>query len=174
MRRVLAHAFSKTALAEQQPLIMSYIKLFIDRLEDKILAQKGSAGAGLDLSLWYNFLTFDIIGDLSLGESFDTLRSGSYHQWIANILAGLKLIPFIRFLQLYPALGCAVKMLGRLIPPIAKAQTAHHNFTIEKVEKRLNLETERKDFMTSVELPASFVHRAIPPLLIRVTFADAM
>lgn len=110
----------------------------------------------MDLSKWYNFLTFDIIGDLALGESFDTLQSGSYHQWIATIFKGLKLIPFIRFLQLYPALGQTVSRLGAAIPPVAKAQKAHHNFTVQRLERRMNLETQKKDFITYVETTLNY------------------
>lgn len=33
----------------------------------------------VDISDWLNFTTFDIIGDLSYGQSFNSLQSAAYH-----------------------------------------------------------------------------------------------
>lgn len=38
----------------------------------------GSTEAGIDMALWFNLLTFDVIGELAFGQSFDGLKSGMY------------------------------------------------------------------------------------------------
>lgn len=64
LRRSLAHGFSDRGVREQQPIIQGYIDLLIRRLREK-----GEDGAKpLDMAAWYNFTTFDIIGDLAFGE----------------------------------------------------------------------------------------------------------
>ena len=70
-RRALAHAFSKQALLEQEPILKGYVDLFVKRLRE--MAAKGEAA---NMVSWYNFCTFDIIGDLSFGEPFGCLNEG--------------------------------------------------------------------------------------------------
>jgi hypothetical protein len=70
-RRALAHAFSKQALMEQEPILKGYVNLFVERLGE--LAQRGEP---VNMVSWFNFCTFDIIGDLSFGEPFGCLREG--------------------------------------------------------------------------------------------------
>lgn len=54
MRKFLSNAFSDRSLKEQEHLI----------------------AGGIDISIWFNLLTFDIIGELAFGESFGGIRSG--------------------------------------------------------------------------------------------------
>jgi cytochrome P450 len=71
-RRALAHAFSKQALLEQEPILKGYVDLFVKRLRE--MAHKGEAA---NMVSWFNFCTFDIIGDLSFGEPFGCLQEGT-------------------------------------------------------------------------------------------------
>jgi hypothetical protein len=70
-RRALAHAFSKQALLEQEPILRGYVNLFVQRLRE--MAHDGKPA---NMVSWFNFCTFDIIGDLSFGEPFGCLREG--------------------------------------------------------------------------------------------------
>ena len=70
-RRALAHAFSKQALLEQEPILKGYVNLFVQRLRE--MAHRGEAA---NMVSWFNFCTFDIIGDLSFGEPFGCLNEG--------------------------------------------------------------------------------------------------
>ena len=72
-RRALAHAFSQKALMEQEPILQGYVKKFITNL--RRLAQEKTP---VNLVSWFNFCTFDIIGDLSFGEPFGCLEEGMY------------------------------------------------------------------------------------------------
>lgn len=64
LRRTMAHGFSDRSMREQQPLIKGYIDLLIRRLREH-----GEDGKKpVDLAAWYNFTTFDVIGDLAFGE----------------------------------------------------------------------------------------------------------
>lgn len=70
-RRALAHAFSKQALLEQEPILKGYVDMFVKRLRE--MAHRGDAA---NMVSWFNFCTFDIIGDLSFGEPFGCLEEG--------------------------------------------------------------------------------------------------
>ena len=65
MRRLLGHAFSGKALREQEPLIQSYVHNLISGLHRH--TQDRNKGK-VDLADWYNWTTFDVVGDLSFGR----------------------------------------------------------------------------------------------------------
>jgi cytochrome P450 len=70
-RRALAHAFSLKALMEQEDILQGYVSKFIAGLK-----AMGDRGEMFNLVNWYNFTTFDIIGDLAFGEPFGCLDRG--------------------------------------------------------------------------------------------------
>ncbi|OKL57586.1 hypothetical protein UA08_07275 [Talaromyces atroroseus] len=74
MRRLLSHAFSESSLRGQGPIIGSYVNLLIQRLHD--VAQNGARS--VDLVPWFNYTTFDIIGDLAFGEPFNCLQGSRF------------------------------------------------------------------------------------------------
>lgn len=39
---------------------------------------------------WYNYATFDIIGDLAFGSDFGCLASSNYHPWVSIIFGAIK------------------------------------------------------------------------------------
>lgn len=59
IRKFFAHAFSETALVEQEPLLTFYFELLISKLKQLI---DGPAQGRVDIMAYYNFTTFDIIG----------------------------------------------------------------------------------------------------------------
>jgi cytochrome P450 len=71
MRRFLSHAFSQRSLSEQESLIADVIDKFVEQLDGK--ARDGTA---IDLSKWFIMMTFDIIGELAFGESFQGIETG--------------------------------------------------------------------------------------------------
>jgi hypothetical protein len=52
----------------QEPLLKSYVDKFIHEI-----SQRACRGESIDMSRWFNFATFDVIGDLAFGEPFDLL-----------------------------------------------------------------------------------------------------
>jgi cytochrome P450 len=59
MRKFLAPAFSERSLREQEGLVTQVIDEFIDQV-----GQRGNSKEGVDMTMWTNLLTFDIIGEL--------------------------------------------------------------------------------------------------------------
>ena len=77
-RRLLSHAFSEKALAEQESLLQSYVDLLISQLGKSAAATKESQ----DMVQFYNWITFDIVADLLFGEPFGCLRDCKTHQYV--------------------------------------------------------------------------------------------
>jgi cytochrome P450 len=71
MRRIWAHGFSQQALQKHEELEQKYVDLFINQI-----GKYGDSGKGIDLTEWFNFLTFDIIGELVFGEGFGATKTG--------------------------------------------------------------------------------------------------
>lgn len=140
-RRVMAHGFSAQAMLNQQPIILKYVNMLFERLRD--LAQRGSGP--IDLVSWFNYTTFDIIGDLSFGEPFGCLESSTYHPWVRLIFDSLKNAAWAVNMNRYPALAGVLKFL---IPKeIANKLAENKLLTEEKVRKRLSMAYERPDLM---------------------------
>jgi len=59
--------FSEKALRDQEGLIGGYVDTLINKL--RVAVRHGSSV--VDIKVWMNLTTFDITGDLMLGESFD-------------------------------------------------------------------------------------------------------
>ena len=71
MKRKLSHGFSVKALSEQEGIVHDYVNKLIKQINVH------AAGPGGDeMVKWYNFFTFDLIGDLAFGESFGSLNDG--------------------------------------------------------------------------------------------------
>ena len=56
---------------EQESLVSSAVDKFVNKI-----GVVGISDEGLDLTKWFNIMTFDIIGDLAFGEAFHGIESG--------------------------------------------------------------------------------------------------
>ena len=71
MKKLLSHAFSQRSLTEQESLVSTAVDHFIETI-----GKTGASQEGLNITTWFNILTFDIIGDLAFGETFRGIESG--------------------------------------------------------------------------------------------------
>jgi len=145
-RRVIAHAFSDAAVKEQETLVKKYVDMLFDHLRSDAVQ-----GQPTDMLKWYNFTTFDIIGDLVFGEPFNCLSNSNYHPWVDAIFGAIKSgtqdvalmkMPWIRWLL---ALMVSKEDLQKRIDNKAMSK--------EKTNRRLALgpaPNGRKDIMTYV------------------------
>ncbi|KAL8990514.1 MAG: hypothetical protein Q9177_000845 [Variospora cf. flavescens] len=128
IRKLLSHAFSETALREQEPILMYYFHLLVSKLKEQM---DGPAAGKVDIMSWYNFTTFDIIG---------------------NMFQSIKFLGIMRFAAHYPAIDRVFKLLLSAIPSVADLRKSHFDFTRKNTESRLDRNTDRKDFTTYVRL----------------------
>ncbi|AEO64353.1 uncharacterized protein THITE_2110425 [Thermothielavioides terrestris NRRL 8126] len=143
-RRLLSHAFSEKALRGQEDIMKRYIDLLISKL-----GERARAGETVDIVRWYNFTTFDLIGDLAFGEPFGCLESGGYHPWVAMIFQIIKLSVFTEVMRRYPALRHLVKLF---VPSqLVRSQKEHFALAQETARRRLESgNVSREDFMSYI------------------------
>ena len=145
IRRLLSHAFSDKALREQEPLIQSYVDNLINGLKKQI---DGPAKGRVNLADWFNWTTFDVIGDLSFGESFNCLKDTRYHPWVSMIFDSLRLVVLTSVTMRFPPLQ---RLLKIYVPKRAtQAREEVQALATEKVERRMNTKTTRPDFLAYI------------------------
>ena len=124
--------------------MQKYFDLLVQRLQENI---DGPNKGRVDLTHWYNFLTFDIIGDLCYGEPFNALENREYHKWMKNIFGGVKFSRVLKIAEAYEPLMLLLRATMKLIPAVGRARKEHIEFTELKTARRLDMKTDRKDFM---------------------------
>jgi cytochrome P450 len=143
-RRLLSHAFSDSSLRGQEPIIKGYVDLLIQRLHEN--ANDGTKA--LDMVAWYNFCTFDVIGDLAFGEPFDCLKNSDYHEWVKLIFSHLKFGTYANVARRIPG---TKYVLPRITPKrVMNQRNWHMQLTKEKVMGRLQKSNERVDFFGNI------------------------
>ncbi|CAN8100931.1 unnamed protein product [Discula destructiva] len=140
-RKILAASFSESSLTAQEPILLGYANLLVKQLRER--AQKGEV---IDAWAWFNYLTFDVIGDLTFGEPFDCVKDGQFHPWISFIFANLT---NMMFAQIVATMGWLGTLIEALIPARVWAEAiSHAQATRDKVDRRLARKTQRPDFVT--------------------------
>ena len=145
VRRLLAHAFSRRALHEQETLLHTYVDLLIQKLHEKVSSPSTEA---LDINRWFNFTTFDLIGDLAFGEPFDCLQNKEYHWWVSLMFDAVRLSVYVKLFFYYPFLKVLLK-LG-LPAYLMERRRASFNLSVEKLNRRMRRQTDRPDFMSYI------------------------
>ena len=147
-RRLLSHAFSEKALRQQENLLQNYIALLVQRLRTRA---SSTESAVVDMVQWLNFTTFDIIGDLSLGESFHCLDESRYHPWLSTLSNQFRIGALYISLRFF-GLG---KYARTLLPKgMLQKRRDHINMAYERIRRRraqgVSVDGQRNDFMTFI------------------------
>jgi tryprostatin B 6-hydroxylase len=125
-RRVWSPAFSDKALrgyAERT-------KIYDDQLLSRIEAASAS-GASMNLSKWFNYYSFDVMGDLAFGESFDMLKNDQEHWAVGLMNEGLEALVFLFPVWLFRVLVA--------IPGLLRDHERIVKFCNERLEKRIKV-----------------------------------
>jgi cytochrome P450 len=141
LRRQLSPGFSERSLREQEPLIKQYIDLLMLRLHENCAVGSKS----VDMVAWYNFTTFDIIGDLTFGRPFGSLENSKYNPFIPMLLKSSHLCGVLFCMSFVPYLQ---EMTLALMPKsILKGFQRHREISIAKLNERMRLGRERNDLI---------------------------
>ncbi|VUC37032.1 unnamed protein product [Clonostachys rosea] len=143
-RRLISHAFSAKALSSQEHILKQYCDSFVSNLEKYSKEQGGT----VDIVRWFNFVTFDLIGDLAFGESFGCMDQGGYHPWIHVVFSSVKFF-------IYRYVLCRLnleRIVSMLLPTrLKKGAEEHHAFAREISMRRMEAGVkERPDFMSYI------------------------
>ncbi|KAL1598982.1 hypothetical protein SLS60_008128 [Paraconiothyrium brasiliense] len=145
-RKALSAAFSSKALRDQENVVHQYVDLFIERIG----RLGGAATNGVNIPEAFNWLTFDIIGDLTFGESFDAVKNGKTHPWVSVIAETTFWGSIIELRKRVPLLNLIMPFLVN--GELAKGYEMHNQLTKEKTEKRVQQKdtVTREDFFRTI------------------------
>jgi cytochrome P450 len=145
-RRLMAHAFSDAAIKEQEMLIKKYVDLLFVQLQTRAAQQKP-----VDMLKWYNYTTFDIIGDLAFAEPFGCLENSDYHPWVAMIFTSIKAGARMQLLLKFPFLRAILQLMTSKEDERKRLESK--TMSNEKAERRIALGPApegRRDIMTYI------------------------
>lgn len=146
-RRLLSHSFSERCLQDQEGVIVCMVDLLMCRLRERTQLRKDHTTKE-DIKNRFNFITFDITGDLMFGETFNCLKDSKLHPWIELIFGTLKGITFLNVMNQFTLLR---KMQEMLLPESLRQQMMRHfNYSAQKADRRLKKGTSRPDFMSAI------------------------
>lgn len=108
-RRLTSHAFSVKSLYAVAPLVHARVADFALRVDEMCAAAARAGGERkwLNTMQWFNYLTFDIIADLTFGEPLGMVEKGSdrmqmalpdgtmYDEEIIELIDYVSLLPFL-------------------------------------------------------------------------------
>ncbi|KAL8722376.1 MAG: hypothetical protein Q9181_007501, partial [Wetmoreana brouardii] len=137
-RRLLAHAFSESALREQEPILQLYACKLLDQLSHN--CNTGS----LDMVAWLTFASFDLIGHMSFGENFGCLDKGDYVPFVRAITA---MASELTFNQMWKYWG--VMAIRQFFTPkeLVGQRVKHIRTAMQTVQRRIEKGSQHRDFL---------------------------
>lgn len=140
-RRLFSHSFSEKGMREMQPRIQSYVGLLMRGLKE-------TAGTGYtDILQWYNWTTFDMIGDLAFGESFHCLETKTTDPWITAVFGNVKSVPFMSTIKHYRLEALLPYLTPKRLYAMRKENLRRNT---AKIEERTQHGSKRGDFWDNV------------------------
>lgn len=143
VRKTLSHGFSAQAMMDQEPIFRHYVNLLVEKLKAAIASDPVQ-----EITAWYNWATFDMVGDLVFGESFGCLENTRYHPWVKLIFKNIEGQAISTALSKYPLASALSKWMTP--KEVLRDVQTHHEFIQAQVAKRLSLKEARPDFMESM------------------------
>ncbi|KAF5638147.1 cytochrome P450 monooxygenase cytochrome P450 [Fusarium sp. NRRL 25303] len=124
------------ALRDYEHRVLKYTKLLTDRIDE-------AKGKPFNIALWVNFYTFDIMGDLSFGKSFDLLESGVEHHFFTESHKTQGFMgAFRRMIWFFPLVSS--------IPIVNKSYLAFQAYVRNQVETRRKNPPAEPDVFSSI------------------------
>ncbi|CAG8959711.1 hypothetical protein HYFRA_00001617 [Hymenoscyphus fraxineus] len=142
-RRALAAAFSVKSLRQQTDIVVRYVDRFVEQLE-----KLGNTPEGVRMEEWYNWLTFDIIGDLTFAESFGAIEAAKTPHWIYSLLGLIYMTLYTDAIARFPLMGKVFGLFSSRVKEVQQLAVDHLESTHEKVQRRLQKENNRDDFFS--------------------------
>ncbi|PMD29339.1 cytochrome P450 [Hyaloscypha variabilis F] len=159
MRKIFSRAFSKPALAAQEPLIISHVDLLIQKLK-----KAEAANQVVNMVDMHSFVVFDIFADLMFGESLHLLEDADSPNasWVKSVPGYIAASIVLGALAKFAVFRLAMAVF---IPSVAaKHYKKFLQSTSEKVDVRLSLKEERSDIMHYLSSPDEKLNLSRPEI----------
>ncbi|TGJ84039.1 hypothetical protein E0Z10_g4725 [Xylaria hypoxylon] len=137
-RRVWSTAFGDRNLRDYEQRMLRYRAILIKAIED-------SAGQSMDMTKWFGYYSFDVMGELAFGRSFEMLETTKEHEAIKLLNAGT--------LALSLKLPMWFFRLLVSIPGATKDWWVFIRYCISQLDNRINAKGDTKDLMSCLLKP---------------------
>ncbi|KAI9036273.1 cytochrome P450 [Aspergillus affinis] len=84
-RKIWDQGFSSQALRCYEPRVKKYTSQLMDAIDKRI-------GTPINMATWFNYLSFDVMGDMAFGKSFDMLSTGQEAYLLKQVHTDMKTI----------------------------------------------------------------------------------
>ena len=148
LRRRMAQGFSNRAMQHHEPIITGYVDQLIDRLRMHCSTQSSTLEGThvINMKDWYDWTSFDIIGDLVFGEPLGCLEVADYHPWVRLIFSYLKARAYLQVIKY-----AGVQRIARpLLKHKLRARKEHGALIMEKLHRRIELGAPREDLIEAL------------------------
>ena len=143
-KKHLSAAFSAKALVAQEDIIQRCVNDFIA----KIGPASQRSPEGINIVEWFEMSAFDLLGEMAFGDSFECIAEEKHHFWIDMVLQHVADFVLMDNLRRFAVLKVFAKWL---LPSLVMSVRAKHTqYSRDKVRKRLESESPRKDFFTNI------------------------
>ncbi|KAI1339861.1 putative cytochrome P450 [Xylariaceae sp. FL0016] len=150
--KLFAPAFRTSALRSQEHVIHEHMDIFLNQL--RRLGTEG--GKSINIAAWLEWLTFDIIGQLTFGESFHEVANAKPDDWTKLLLGSLFGGSILNMQKRLRILKPIVQYAPWLSPSVVSALgdlQQHYILTLARTRRRIAegpVDDKTQDFFTHV------------------------
>ncbi|RYO94255.1 hypothetical protein DL766_002235 [Monosporascus sp. MC13-8B] len=132
-RKAWDHAFT---LRGYQPRVAYYTDLLLEQIQSR-------AGQPVNVTDWFAFYAFDVMGSLSYSESYGMLQRGKKHPFMTTLRGSMKAIGLFSHLDwLFP--------IAKATPILNREDKAFWRYLKDQTEKRIKVKPETPDVFSFV------------------------
>jgi cytochrome P450 len=130
-------------MKSQEPLFREHVDMLISKLVEMV-----GGAQPVDMCMLYQLTTFDIMSDLTFGQSFAQLEDKTYLKWVQAVFDSVKAIPIAQLIQYYPLLNTLFQLFE---PKFVKDMKYNHfKHSAERVDRRLAQGSDKPDIWNMV------------------------
>ncbi|KAK9442370.1 Cytochrome P450 [Metarhizium brunneum] len=145
-RKALGYLFTNSALAKLEDILQVHVHKFI-----AVLEKRASENQALNVSDWYTYLAFDMMGDLCFAEPFGCLDQASATEWSTSVINVFVAATWVQAIRRISGVGTYLEhlMTWLLVPTTAASwRWIHLRNSRDKTLSRLkDPNREHADFM---------------------------
>lgn len=125
-RQNWSEAFSDKALRGYEERMKGYRAKLMSRIGDH-----ADSGSLVDVNKWFNFFTFDVMGDLAFGSSFGMLETSEQHWALSVLQRGMKPLSFHFPMWLF--------RVGLDLPVLSRDWFSFMSYSNERIAQRMRV-----------------------------------
>ncbi|ETS81741.1 hypothetical protein PFICI_06743 [Pestalotiopsis fici W106-1] len=135
-RRVWDRGFSANALRQYEPRVQNYTNQLMEQLSKR-------ENTPVNVTDWFNFYSFDVMGDLAWGKSFNMLRDGIKHYFMKSLHADMTNVGlFSHLIWLFP--------IFKATPILNKENKKFWAWVSQQVNDRKMMKPSQQDVFSSI------------------------